>query len=123
MHNTRMLNSRQQIHHNTQQHKPNQALLSFGQALLGKTSEEYLAEAPARIFALAKHPIEPRGPSISNAKSAVADPAPQVLGLSTTSTPAPTASTKRSRAILLPENSPARRDRKAQREQAASLPV
>jgi len=70
-------------------------LLSLGQALLGKTPEEYLAEdladAPARSFALAKHRIEPGGPETpprsTAPTSALADERasqqPQVLGEST----------------------------------------
>ena len=67
-------------------------LLSLGQALLGKTTEEYLADAPAPIFALAKHRIEPRGPEVpphSTAPTSVladesATHQPQVLGQSVT---------------------------------------
>ena len=71
-------------------------LLSLGQALLGKTPEEYLAEdlaaSPTPIFALAKHRIEPRGPEAppqSAAPTSVladesASQQPQVLGESVT---------------------------------------
>ena len=70
-----------------QDHQLHTALLSFGQALLGKTTEEYLADAPAPRIALAKHPIHPRGLTIS----AVAEVAPQVLGVTTSQpSPAPT---------------------------------
>src|ERR1035437_4845826 len=63
--------------------KTNQALLSFGQALLGKTTEEYLADSPAPRLALTKYSIRPRGLPESTATSAAVEAAPQVLGLST----------------------------------------
>ncbi len=71
-------------------------LLSLGQALLGKTPEEYLAEdlaaSPTPLFALAKHRIEPRGPEVpppstaptSASADASASQQPQVLGESVT---------------------------------------
>src|ERR1700730_809785 len=65
----------------------NQALLSFGEALLGKTTEEYLADAPAPRLAFAKHPIGPRGPEISPELNHSAQvTTPEVLGIRT-STP------------------------------------
>jgi hypothetical protein len=63
--------------------KTNQALLSFGQALLGKTTEEYLADAPAPRLALAKQSIRPRDLSESAPASAASEASPQVLGIST----------------------------------------
>ena len=56
----------------------NEVLLSFGQALLGKTTEEYLAETPAPTL-----PIYPRGLAINSATPAAAEQTPQVLGDST----------------------------------------
>jgi len=40
----------------------NGTLLSFGQALLGKTTEEYLADAPAPGLTVARDRIKPRRP-------------------------------------------------------------
>jgi|SRR5665213_215670 len=70
--------------------KTNQDLLSFAQALLGKTTEEYLADSPAPCSAHAKYSIHPRGLSESTAISAAVEAAPQVLGFSTgQNSPAP----------------------------------
>jgi hypothetical protein len=58
----------------------NRVLVSFGEALVGKTTEEYLADAPANLALTARHrelPMRTNGPKNRNAAMSAA---PQVLG-------------------------------------------
>jgi hypothetical protein len=83
-----------------QRQEAHAVLASLGWYPLGKTSEEYRADAPAKPLALAKHPTEPRGPEVSPSSSTTtseltdgsSNQQPRVLGLSTTGTPQPSAS-------------------------------
>jgi hypothetical protein len=70
-------------------------LVSLGQALLGKTPEEYLADAPVPVLEVARYSPHSRGLSFRNAVPTSFDlesQQPEVLGLSTTRTPNPPAS-------------------------------
>jgi filamentous hemagglutinin len=70
-----------------QRQQADQALASLGQALIGKTTAEYLAEQPVRKPQLAFRPIHPRGLATSSQSfnpSRAPGQQPQVLGLSTT---------------------------------------
>ncbi|MGD1061743.1 MAG: tail fiber domain-containing protein [Terracidiphilus sp.] len=83
-----------------QRQEADAVLASLGGSPLGKTSEGYRADAPAKPLALAKHPTEPRGPEVSPSSSTTTseltdgsfNQQPRVLGLSTTGTPQPSAS-------------------------------
>jgi len=74
-------------------------LASVGQSLLGKTPEEYLADAPVKLLALAKHPIQPHGPDASPGGSATTseltdvspNQQPRVIGLTTSKAQQPSA--------------------------------
>jgi|CZKX01.1.fsa_nt_gi hypothetical protein len=77
-----------------QRQETSSVLVSVGQAMLGKTPEEYLADAAGPDFAVGTHTMHSRGSLRSVAASALSEAGlqqPRVLGLSTGPTSAPAA--------------------------------